>query len=555
MSTNSPIPRNGAVIAVACGMLAGFLWFCYEWTWNRIYVDEGWSLQLRYKGPPLPLLPGSRPPAASGSFAKVEESGDPAEIGVLEQMVGPGRHFYNPLWWERTLVKDLIIEPGEVGIVTSKMGAPLSSGQFLVDGDIGSTKHQGILRKPLPPGRYRINSYGYEVKVVKEEATDSGGGQIKHGGWVNVPSGYVGVVTNLTDNLTTKETSGIQDKVLQPGLYLTNPREQQVDVVKVGYRENSVTANLVLDKAGDVALDASGEPMIADDNSGIAFPSKDGFTIHMDFTAIWGIMPDQAANVIRRFGNIASVEQKVVLPQIESICRNEGSKLGAVDLLVGDSRQVFQLKTSENFKKVLEDKEVSLLYGLVRHIYIPQEVRLPIQDSYIAEELKLTREQEQITTKTQGTLAEEKEKVKLETERTRVETEKLVAKQMAEGQKEAEQTKAETTQLVAKIDKETAELDAQASVTLGEAKANSKKLLEQAKSEKFRMAVDAFGSGEAYNQWIFATGLPEDVELNLLYAGQGTFWTDLKGFSETMMGRMVRDLVPASSPNESAKKR
>jgi hypothetical protein len=90
---------------------------------------------------------------------------------------------------------------------------------------------------------------------------------------------------------------------------------------------------------------------------------------------------------------------------------------------------------------------------------------------------------------------------------------------------------------------------------LGEAKANSKKLVEQAKSEKFRMAVDAFGSGEAYNQWIFATGLPEDVELNLLYAGQGTFWTDLKGFSEAMMGRMVRDMAPAASSNESTKKK
>ena len=32
---------------------------------------------------------------------------------------------------------------------------------------------------------------------------------------------------------------------------------------------------------------------------------------------------------------------------------------------------------------------------------------------------------------------------------------------------------------------------------------------------------------EAYNNWIFATGLPDNVELKLLYAGQGTFWTDM----------------------------
>jgi hypothetical protein len=191
-----------------------------------------------------------------------------------------------------------------------------------------------------------------------------------------------------------------------------------------------------------------------------------------------------------------------------------------------------------------------MLYGLVKHIYIPQEIRLPIQDKNLSTELKLTREQEQKTTRTNGTLAEQKEKVKFETERVRVETEKLVAEELAKGMKEAEQTKAETLQKIAAIDKETAELDAQASVTLGEARAQAKKLQEQAKAEKFKLAVDAFGSGEAYNQWVFATGLPEDIELNLLYAGEGTFWTDLKGFGDVMLGRMARDAAAPQKPAE-----
>ena len=61
----------------------------------------------------------------------------------------------------------------------------------------------------------------------------------------------------------------------------------------------------------------------------------------------------------------------------------------------------------------------------------------------------------------------------------------------------------------------------------------------EAKSELFKLAVDAFGSGSAYNQWVFATGLPEDVQLDMLYAGEGTFWTDLKGFTEVMVGRQA----------------
>jgi regulator of protease activity HflC (stomatin/prohibitin superfamily) len=286
-------------------------------------------------------------------------------------------------------------------------------------------------------------------------------------------------------------------------------------------------------------LDEAGEPLIADEDSGITFPSNDGFRIQMDFTAVWGIMPNQAANVIRKFGNVEAVEQKVVSPQIESICRNMGSTLKAVELLEGESRAKFQEDTRLAFESVLKDKDVTLQVGLVRHIYIPQEVRVPIQDSYISKELKLTREQEQLTTKTEADLGEAEEKVKLESERVIVETEKMVAEALAEGEKTAEETRAEATKLVAAIDKQTAELEAQATVLLGEANSGAKKLLEEAKAEKFKLAVEAFGSGKSYNEWVFATNLPEDIQLNLLYAGEGTFWTDLKGFTEAMLGRQA----------------
>ncbi len=61
--------------------------------------------------------------------------------------------------------------------------------------------------------------------------------------------------------------------------------------------------------------------------------------------------------------------------------------------------------------------------------------------------------------------------------------------------------------------------------------------MEEAKADKFRLAVQAFGDGDSYNKYIFATGLPEDIRLQTFYAGEGTFWTDLKGFSETILGK------------------
>ena len=374
----------------------------FHWTINRYYVYEGQSLQLRYKGPLLPFMP--RTEAKAGFFA------EEGEVGVLKELRGPGRHFYCPIWWERRLVNDVVIKPGQVAIVTSKLGDPLPEGEFIVDGDLGETAHKGILRKAYGPGRYRVNPYAYEFKPIQTQI-DKSDNQEKHSGWVEVPTGYVGVVTYLAGNPATGAQRGIQRNVFPPGIYPVNPRAMQIDIVEIGYTETSITTSIEKDANGEIVTDESGEWLAVGD-SGISFPSNDGFKIQMDFTAVWGVMPDQAADVVRTFGNIDAVEQKVIIPQSESICRNNGSKMGAKELLVGESRQRFQDDTSLEFQTVLKDKHVTLLYGLVRHIFIPQEVRIPIQNGYIADELKLTREQEGVTAKTEALLREAEEQVR-----------------------------------------------------------------------------------------------------------------------------------------------
>lgn len=501
-----------------------FLWLAFSWIVNRIYLEPGESLMLRYKGP---LVFGSIDSAPAGQFAEQDEDGNPLQKGVLREMRGPGRHFYCPIWWERTVVPDVVIKSGEVGIVTCKLGDDLGNGQFLVDGKIGQTSHKGILRKVLHPGRWRINPYAYKLDIVKTEKDKDSHGQVKHSGWVRIPTGYVGVVTMLADNPLTNEKKGIQDKVLPPGLYPVNKAEKQIDIIEIGFRESTIVMDAARDENGNVRFDETGEPIISKTTRGINFPSNDGFPIHMDFTAIWGLMPDQAPNAVAKFGDVKAVEQKVVVPQIESICRNHGSQYSAVELLVGEDRQKFQLETSDAFQEILKGKEITLLYGLVRHIYIPREVRKPIQDSFIADELKLTRQQEQKTAVAEANLREAEKKVDLESEKIRSDTTKQVAEVMASGHKQVAETHAETEKLVAAITKQTAALEAEASLVLGEAQASGEKLVEEAKSQKFKLAVEAFGGPNAYNNWIFASGLPEDVKLRLFYAGEGTLWTDL----------------------------
>ena len=97
----------------------------------------------------------------------------------------------------------------------------------------------------------------------------------------------MGVVTYLAPNEALKRTAGIQENVLPPGLYPINPREQQIDIVEIGFTESSIVVDKQHDVGGQIAHDESGEPLAVPE-SGISFPSNDGFNIQLDFTAIWG---------------------------------------------------------------------------------------------------------------------------------------------------------------------------------------------------------------------------------------------------------------------------
>ncbi len=131
-----------------------------------------------------------------------------------------------------------------------------------------------------------------------------------------------------------------------------------------------------------------------------------------------------------------------MLPQIDSILRNNGSEYKAVELLVGDDREKYQKESLDEFHQVLDAKQISLLYGLVRHVYIPEQVRKPIQMSFIADELTLTREQEQLTAKEEAKLREAEEQVTLASRTVEVDTKKRVAARLAEGDREAETIRA-----------------------------------------------------------------------------------------------------------------
>ena len=218
------------VVGVLAAIVLGWVWCCC-----RFYVPAGHMAIVTAKtGDPLP--PG----------AILAEDG---QKGVRREPLAEGRHFLNPITHDWRIVPITRIPAGSVGLVTSKNGKELPSGEILApDHD-----SKGVWKDVLGPGSYRLNPEGYTVDVLNA---------------INIPIGYVGVVTSQTGKpaaaglFAGPGEKGVLEKVLQPGLYYVNPRAYQVDVVEIGMNQVSIvgkSGTVVLTKAQSQSANGLGD--------------------------------------------------------------------------------------------------------------------------------------------------------------------------------------------------------------------------------------------------------------------------------------------------------
>jgi regulator of protease activity HflC (stomatin/prohibitin superfamily) len=454
-------------------VLYGGLW---EWILCRVYVSPGGMLVL------------------SAKFG--DENSNPDEMrvvpdgvkGIRERVLGEGRHFYNPFTYDRITEHHVVEIPEEfIGLVESKSGKPLPPGEFLAE-----QGYKGVMRKVLTPGKWRLNPVAFHVTLLPATV---------------IKPGYVGCVTSLsgkpssTGTLARKGEKGIQQDILQAGIYYLNPREYQVDVVGAGYRHISF--------------------------AGVEFPSRDGFSIKLDISVVWGLEPASVPIVVHTFGNVDDVVKKIIFPQVESICRIQGSRYGAKEFIEGKTREEFQDAFTRELEAVCKSRNIDVLLGLVRAINVPTEVRTPIQEGKIAVEEKLTKEEQKTTQTVKNDLEELKADVQKGVREVEAETTKMLAEVAANGESEVAKIEAETQVQAAAIQLEAARLDALKTRLLGKAKADVEELLQTARSDELAQSIAALGTPEDYARYVFATNLPPELKVFLRYAGPGTLWTDL----------------------------
>jgi hypothetical protein len=274
-------------------------------------------------------------------------------------------------------------------------------------------------------------------------------------------------------------------------------------------------------------------------NSGVTFYSSDGYQVEADLTVVWGRTPEDAPNIVSRIGGIDRVRENVIEPAMKAACQNEGGRYSAKQLIQGSTRSEFQDALSTSLEEQVHSRNLHILLALIRNISIKDNsgndatggLLATIQQANIERERDLTNQQKTATATTQAQLEQTLKLVDVARETVTSETGVKVANIGADGAKQAAEIEAQQELDVATIDLEVAKLEAQRTQILGKADADVAKMKNAAEAAGNKMLIDAFGSPQAYNLYTFAQNFAP-TELRLIFAGNGTFWTDLKSFQE-----------------------
>jgi regulator of protease activity HflC (stomatin/prohibitin superfamily) len=497
--------RRGLALILLLGLGA----FALSMTWYTFFhfVPPGKMLVVISKnGKPLP--PGHL-------------LAEPDEKGVQKTVLGEGWHWVTPFLYEAELKDDQIIEPGQVGLVTQLGGDRPPTDSVLVDSDTD----QGIRRPVLPPGRYRINPYGYKVDPVPA---------------VEIKPGFVGVRRRLLGKdgasrfAVKDDEKGILRDVLQPGTYYLNPKEYEVIPCEVGIYQT--TYHYYADP---------------NRNTAITFQARDGNVISMDCTIEWEVEPTSIPDLVAEFGQLENVEHNVIDQQAHRISRDRGFNYGAQDFLEGDKRERFQDDFTKELDKACEKQHVLVRSAFIRNIVIPEPFLKQQRDRQIAVETKTTTLAREETQESENQMRAEQKKIDRADQEVRAETKKLVAGIDQERDNVGSEVDTQLKELRSNYAAKMAQLDAERTKVSGDAKQEATKMKETATSSIHKMRLAVFqNDGAAYLRYTLADQLNKDVVLRLFHSGPGTLWTNLGDKNTTLMLPAPGATAPAPPPDK-----
>ncbi|MBE6372313.1 MAG: hypothetical protein E7055_09610, partial [Lentisphaerae bacterium] len=454
--------------------------------------------------------------------------------GVWRDVLGPGMHRLNPQGYSVEITDAVNIPVGYVGVVTSQTGKTASAGEF------ATVRTKGVLKDVLQPGLYYINPRAYQVNVIEigmNQVSMTG----KEGSVIEMKNSVKAASSALTSL-----SSNILNQQLQRRMNMSPQNSQQVRTANRAMRQAqrsyrprnagrvayskaapAIAADAAYPSPAPKAKGASSSPGYSISNF-VEFPSRDGFKILMDMTVEFELLPENVSRIYMLYGDLPQVVEKIILPQILSVSRLKGSSYKAQDFIMGEGRETFQKTLRDDLVRLLKEKNIIIHNAIIRNVAIPRNILQPIQESSLAKEQNLTNFALQATAKIEAELNTQIAMIDQKRREVEQETRKLVAEIQANQEQSVRLIQAQTELDVSKIQLKRSEIEAKRRQLTGETEVKADFIRRNETARGVRMKAEALGKSGILADMKLVESLNPQLKLQVIYAGEGTLWTDLK---------------------------
>ena len=290
------------------------------------------------------------------------------EMGIQAAVLAPGWHVgYWPVVYSVKTVPLTQIASDEVGLIDSQDGLPLDSGQLfaaeytkdefqrMLDAQhfLGAGNgRKGKQASVLTPGKYRLNTELFKVKMVKQTEVTQGEVAVLKSNYGMAPSIIVPGIAGAVDSAATAEGAvptnrlmlaapgemGVQARALPPGKYPLNTDAFSV----IEMYTTQIIAHFTSERQ---TARTPGVPNLGAESEEreITVRTSDGFTFPVDVRVEYVIDPDNAPIVVEKLGDDEGERFRNALNSaVRAIFRNNAEKVRALDYVQERSLQESQ---------------------------------------------------------------------------------------------------------------------------------------------------------------------------------------------------------------------
>jgi len=499
----SIVALNGEAGIQADTLAPGIHYFKWPWQFEIrvvkfITVEEGTvGIVEARDGAPLPAgrVLARRVECDSFQSARAFLTGG-GERGPQITVIPPGTYRINTGLFFIDSVRVLEIEDNKVGIVTTREGKPLVSGEIagreipehslFQDGQafVDGGGFKGLQEQVMLAGRYYINPRfaTIEIKDMTVVPIANVGVVIAYVGGVGVDLSGSGFKHG---NLVGRGQKGVWAEPLDPGKYPINPYTHKVELVP--------TANVVLNWAN-----TKSEAHKLDERlSSITVRSSDGFPYNLDVSQIIHIPRNDAPKVIARFGSVANLVTQVLEPTIGNYFRNAAQGSDVIDFL--KNRIQRQEDARASIMSALDEYNVGAVNTLIGDIAPPEQLMKTLTDRKLAEQERVTygtqREAEEVRKELQQAKAQADTQPSVVKAERDVEIAEFNASAMVKKAEGDARSKLINAEADAKSKTVNAEADARVTTMTGEADAGKIRAIGTSEADVIKLKIASMESG------------------------------------------------------------